>query len=215
MSRLSVLAPVVVAVIGVVAICNTPAAAAQEASPAASLAACTVAPRPVNQLIGFWYGPGGTPVATPLPASPMASAAELPRGNPADAATVAAITATTQEAIACGNAGEFARQLALFTDHLARQFGPEQGTTEAQSRAFLSTHRPVPPDQQVTFLGLREARVLPDGRVGALLEANDPTQHPTHQTAFLVFVRNGDRWLVDEFMPLPPEATPVAGTPTA
>lgn len=204
------------ALLGVVAVGNAPAAA-QQASPAASPAvvACTVAPRPVDQLIGFWYGPGGTPAATPPAGSPVASAAELPQGEPADAVTVAAITATTQEVFACVNAGEFARQLALYTDRLTRQFGPQHGETEAQTRAFVATPHPAPPDQRVTVLGLRDARVLPDGRVGALLEleVNDPTQGPAPQTAFIVFVRDGDRWLVDEFVPLPTAATPGAGTP--
>src|SRR5690348_6851681 len=54
------------------------AAAAQ--TPAASSVgpvACAVAPRPIDQLVALWFAASGTPIATPLPSSPVAGIAHL------------------------------------------------------------------------------------------------------------------------------------------
>jgi hypothetical protein len=180
--------------------------AAQEASPPASPAAngCTVAPRPADELIPLWFGPDGTPAATPMPSSPAASEADLPQGEPADADTIAAITAVAQQVIACANAGEYGRWFALFTDHAAAQLGPEPGQTEADARAFLTTPQPVPAGEREAFVDLSDIRVLPDGRVGALLDVEG--EPPT----FVYFVQQDGQWLVDDLIFLPGEATPAA-----
>lgn len=198
----TILTTLVFAAAGVASLAGNPGASAQEATPAAS--GCTVEPRPADELIPLWFGPDGTPAATPMPSSPVASEADLPQGEPADADTVAAITAVAQQVIACANAGEFGRWFALFTDHAAAQLGPEPGQTEADARAFLTTPQPVPADQQEAFIDLRDARVLPDGRVGALLDVEG--QPPT----FVIFVEQDGRWLVDDLLFLPGEATPAA-----
>ncbi len=102
-------------------------AAAQEASPAAGVAppACAAEPRPVDEVVALFFGPGGEPLATPPPADPVASEADLPPGGPADPPTVAAIDATLREWLACFPAGQYARGFALMTDEAARGFGPD------------------------------------------------------------------------------------------
>ena len=188
------------------------AAVAQGPTPAAEAVACTVAPRPVDELVALWFGPEGTPPARP-PSFPIASEAELPAGEPADAATVAAIDATVQEFFACSVAGQYARAFALMTDEGVRRLGPDRTDPEAdtpeEARALLEAQLAAtpaavaPPAAGVT--GARAARVLPDGRVGAVFVDLD-----SGASAFLIFAREDGRWLLDDFVPIPS-----AGTPTA
>ncbi|HET7094721.1 MAG TPA: MraY family glycosyltransferase, partial [Thermomicrobiales bacterium] len=79
-----------------------------------------------------------------MPAAPLASAADIPAGPPVDAATQAAVETTLRDVVACGNAGDFSRRLALFTDRFARQLGPPPGVTADVARAALATPQPVP-----------------------------------------------------------------------
>jgi hypothetical protein len=66
----------------------------------------------------------------------------------------------------------------------------------------------------VTRIGLQaiqDARVLPDGRVGARVTLVDPNT-PTPEEAdlrFVVFVMVGDRWLIDEVIDFPASGTPI------
>ena len=50
------------------------------------------------------------------------------------------------------------------------------------------------------LVGVREARVLPDGRVGALVDDHDPTEPgaPPVSTDFVIFAREGDRYVMDQ-----------------
>jgi hypothetical protein len=143
---------------------------------------------------------------TPIP---VAAEAALSAGEPADAATVAAVTAVARELEACTNAGDLARSLALFTDDLVRRIAPPPGTTAADVRAYLARPAtPLPAEQRVPPATLRDVRVLPDGRVGVVA-----TGPPPGVTAFIVFARVGDRWLADEFIVIEGAGTPTAATP--
>src|SRR4051794_23651910 len=107
------------------AMAATPAVA-QDASPAAGASgtACSVEPRAVEELVGLYFSPEGTPLATPT-ATTVESEAELPQGDPVDPAVEQAVNATVTELIACFDAGQYARAFALMTDDMARQFGPD------------------------------------------------------------------------------------------
>ena len=205
---------VLVALVGLVAGSARPAVA-QDATPVASpgAAVCTVEPRTADELIALWFEDvAGTPTlrATPTPQA-VAAEAELPAGEPADAATLAAIVATVREVEACFNAGEFARGLALFTDDLVRQFGPGEGTA-AEVRAFLEAPPlAAPAEGRPEPATVREARVLPDGRVGAVLV--ELTAEGPEDAFFVVFERVGERWLADDFVEIEEAGTPAAGTP--
>jgi hypothetical protein len=97
-------------------------------------------PRDVEELIGFYFGPEGTPLATPTAAT-VQSEAELPQGEPVDPAVEEAVNATVAELFACFDAGQYARGFALMTDDLARQFGPDVNNpdedTPEEVRALL------------------------------------------------------------------------------
>ena len=75
---------------------------------------------------------------------------------------------------------------------------------------MLATPMPIPADQRIALLGMRDPRRLPDGRVSALVTIDNPALH-THgpvlgtpgagtqtESAWLVFAWVGDRWLIDE-----------------
>ncbi len=199
------------ALLGVVAVGNAPAAA-QQASPAASPAvvACTVAPRAGRPTDRLLVRAGRNPCGHPAGGlTPVASAAELPQGEPADA----------------DRGGDHGHDPGGLRSSQRRRVRPAVGAVhrplplgssvrstekrEAQTRAFVA---PAPRAARPAGDRLRAARCSRPARRssrGALLEVNGPAR----QTAFIVFVRDGDRWLVDEFVPLPTAATPDAGTP--
>ena len=183
--------------------------AAQDASPAASPAgvACAVAPRPTDELLTLWFGPDGVPVGTPGSAGPAVPAAALPVGEPADAATVAAVDPVGREFFACFATDQNNRAFALMTDDLVRLFVPHD--SREQTRVYLEALEaqgaatPAPGTAGVAVPPLREVRVLEDGRVGAILMVEEGG-------LFLYFERQGDRWLVDGFVELSAEGTPAA-----
>ena len=183
-----------------------PLVGAQDATPAASpiaADACTVAPRTADELIAIW----SAPAATPPPGSDDATVTPAPTGEPADAATVAAITATARELIACNNAGDFGRVFAFYTDEFIRRAFGGDPTAKEQVPALLATPAaPLPPEARTTLLAVRDVRVLADGRVGAIMEDVDPRQKVT---VFLIFAQVGDRWLVDGQIDIATEGTPV------
>ena len=87
--------------------------------------ACLTAPRTVEAIQALVETPAVSP--DPPPVDPSA-------GEPADQATVNAIAATTRELIACDNAGDRLRQLALFSDESVRA-SYANGVPETSERA--------------------------------------------------------------------------------
>ena len=192
--------------------------AAQDASPAAGAmaeATCTVEPRPLDELLGLWFGPTGTALAPPSGQPPVQSEGELPQGAPADDQTAAAVTATIHEIFACFDAAQYARAFALMTDDAARAFGPDvsdpaedtpeevRTTLEAQiSGTPTANEETVPSEERTVLSEARDARILADGRVGAIFESEG-------FALFAQFEQRGDRWLLDDFIPIiAPGATP-------
>lgn len=191
--------------------------AAQEATPTAGVGGstgCTAAPRATDELIALWFGPEGTPLATPTGQPPVASTADLPQGEPADAATTAAVSATMHDVFACFDAGQYARAFALMTDNGVKQFGPDLSDpsedTAGEVTALLEGQlagTPIPGEeigQQTMFSEAREARVLPDGRVGAIFASDEGL-------IFALFQQGDGGWLLDDFiLIMNAEATPTS-----
>lgn len=160
--------------------------AAQEATPI--VAGCTVAPRTVDDVIAAAES-AATPVASPganaddhHDATPPARGAlepvgpgtpieiELPEGTPAAAADIVAGRVTLEAFLACLNAGEVLRTLALVTDgYIVQSFG-RTGLTEENIAEYVASPQPVPPEQQRQVIAVRDARMLADGRVAALFD---------------------------------------------
>ena len=190
--------------------------AAQDATPPTlpaevDPALCTVEPRPLEFYRQF---------LTPVVATPLPEASPTPAGEPADAATTAAVTATWLEVLACRNAGAQRRVDALYTDRgfyeaTVRPYAEAGGyVLFEEDLTFLATPQPplAEPDR-VVLVAVGEVRALPDGRVTARFEVRDPLLAPPGGDATgtfqVVFARVGERWLVDG-----QEVLAIAGTPT-
>lgn len=174
---------------------------------------CTVAPRRVADLV-----PAGTIVPAPAPtALPPAGSADFPwpQGEPASRDEVAAITATLHEFYACYNAGEYERQLALYSDRwLQPQFAALDAAGWQATLAYVATPAtPVPIGEQQWIAAMTLVRRLPDGRIGAYVEAVDPVNHPHQINAVVILTRVGDRWLIDEVHTDPHGTLAVTPTP--
>ncbi|MDQ3412344.1 MAG: nuclear transport factor 2 family protein [Chloroflexota bacterium] len=211
----------VVAVIAALLAVRAPVAA-QEATPIAlpvtpDPAACLVAPRTIDDL----YGLLGTPVPVSAQEEPSESIpasgpieVSLPAGEPADSTTVTAITATIVEAYACFNAGDYLAAFALYSDDALQRFTAQGPFTEDIAAFFLATPEPFPEDFRSSVLAVRDVRVLADGRVGALVDTNDPTSPPEGADVdFVVFIEQEGRYLIDEEI-TDLEGSPAAGTPS-
>ncbi|MDP9364522.1 MAG: hypothetical protein M3Q10_09925 [Chloroflexota bacterium] len=179
---------------------------AQDATPGAALpvapdpAECTVEPRPHSDFEAL--------VGTPAPATPATF--DPPRGEPADAETIAAVTATVRAALACANGLDFSRFAALYTDVGFREdFADPSGDDLA---FLLATPQAVPEEERVTLTDVRDVVVLDDGRVGAVVVYSEPGEG--EQGDYLIFAEEDGRYLIDLFVDeYDVPATPAAGTP--
>src|SRR5215218_8008607 len=197
-------------------------AVAQDASPAAGAtgAGCIVEPRDVEEIVGFFFDPAGSPLATPSAAT-VESEAELPQGEPVDPAVEEAVNATVTELITCFEAGQYARAFALMTDDLVRQSGPDVSSpdedTPEEVRALLEAQlagTPVADEPGMeqgasTDVGRgRDIRVLEGGRVGGVWTIES-------DAAFIVLEQQDDHWLVDEVIDIVEDNAAMSGTPTS
>jgi hypothetical protein len=176
--------------------------AAQDGSPAADEIACAVAPRAVS-IMAELATPGavsGSPAAsiefgpevTPNPYGILEVREEaLPTGGPPPAEAMTAIEATILEVAACASEPE--RQEALYTDDYFRQ-----STTLGEDGGISFPPLPDKVSEARTAV-VRDGRLLPDGRVGAIVEGQ--TFGPT----FIVFAEQGGRWLIDESIVVTPD----------
>jgi mono/diheme cytochrome c family protein/uncharacterized membrane protein len=147
-------------------------------------------------------GMGALPAATPV----AGDSRDLDEVQPASSEQIDAIRATVRELVACTNAGDTMRRLALYSDRRVAEAYPD-GPTEALER-IAGTPFPVLPDERVALLDISDARTLPDGRVAARVTIDNPQFH-THgpvtpaadqesEAATLVFAQASDgRWLID------------------
>ena len=190
-----------------------PGARAQAGTPAVDLdvtaAECTVAPRSEDELRALFREAVATPVLDTSEASPRPAIA--PTGDPADEQTVAEVSATWRQVIACIAAGDQARLFALFSDDMVRrQFVIDVafGVTEDALFEFLAaTPVALPPDQSIPVPPFEDVRVLNDGRVAVV----GPGEQGRGDVR--IFVKEGDRWLLDNWFDLTSSGTPAAGMP--
>lgn len=159
---------------------------------------CTVAPRSESELHALFREAAATPIPDSLIASP--APATPPAGVPADEQTVAAITATWRQYLACLTAGDQPRMFALLSDAMVRrQFVVDIafGVTEDALFAYLAaTPVALPSDQPVSFEPFADVRMLDDGRV-AVVGPGDQGRGDVR-----IFVKEGDRWLLDDWFDL-------------
>jgi hypothetical protein len=162
---------------------------------------CTVAARTVAELEAILATPAaGTPEATPT------ELAEMPQGVPADATTVAEVQATLREAIACINTGDDLNILQFYSDDLIRRLlaGAQLDQLEGQG-----TPVPLTQEQMTELIAISGMVMLEDGRVAVVVTGDDHTNPAPATDTLFVFVKVGDRWLIDDFETNVSMSTPV------
>jgi hypothetical protein len=162
---------------------------------------CRIAPRSIESIAAAL----ATPVAgTPTVVTP---AGDVAAGQPADAETLAAVAALAREATSCGNAGDYRRVFALYTDNGLRVFAADRGMAAEQLAGFLAA-TPVPlPEESWQGVRVRDVCIQSDGRVTAFIDFRSPQGIGT---VFVGLVQQGDRYLVDSEVVVPQApATPV------
>ncbi|MGH2534451.1 MAG: hypothetical protein ACRDJW_19460 [Thermomicrobiales bacterium] len=178
------------------------ATVAQEATPDV---ACAVEPRAPEEVQSVM----GSPPAPDLPAL----AAELPEGESVDAETVAALEETVELVRACAEAGDLPRLLALYSDdYIAAEVAPTEATPivpgqPPEEAGTLPAGSPVPPAAPT----VREAHLLPDGRIAAEIVTGDRVE-------LVLFRYDEERqfWQIDGVVALTTESTtPAADQPAA
>nr|MBA3451098.1 hypothetical protein [Chloroflexia bacterium] len=161
---------------------------------------CQIAPRPFPL---FPAGVGQRAAATPAPvATPPAPPFTPPAGDPADTETVAAVTATVREALACRNAGEPLRAYSLFTqDMIVALYGGPATIDPELRRAVVEGPTPIPRARRLAIVAIDDVVILPDGRTGAVVATE--TARRTFRD-YLIFEQDpaSGRWLIDESVPL-------------
>ena len=202
MRHVTILLPVLLAL----ALVTPTAVLAQDATPTAWAGEaidpdeCQVKPITVEKVIALWFPEAaGTPTLAAPEAEMELSSVPLPLGEPADPATVAAVTATVRELLACQNRIENGRFYALVTDALLRRWGPIPGETPEDIPAHLAPLEPIPVEEYVRLLAVTDVSVMADGRVAALVVSDDPPIPPEGpETLLMLFVEEEGRWLIDE-----------------
>jgi hypothetical protein len=145
----------------------------------------------------------GQRAATPAPVVPgPAEPFSPPAGDPADAETVAAVTATVRAAIACRNAGDLLRAYTLFTDDMLVVLFGGPATVDPEVRQVAGEGpRPLPAARRLGIVVIRDIVLLPDGRVAAVVETAT-IRRLFRDYLFLVQEPTTGRWLIDEAIPL-------------
>ncbi len=184
------------------------AASAQDATPAADQvtpdpAACQVEPRTIETLTTFLATPAAVD-ATPEIETGTPETFVVPEGEPADAETVAGVTATAHELFACYNANAYLQVFGLFTDeYLTRSFA-EEGVNE-EALGFFSMPAEARPPEARESVAVRDVQVLADGRVGAFLVVRNPEAGDALVMDYTIFVEQDGRYLIDDVIFLPAE----------
>jgi hypothetical protein len=151
--------------------------------------------------------------ATPVSTDATPSAILPPissEGPPADAETVAAVTATARAIIACLNAGDYSSLMSsLSDDYLRRSFvdGVPTDPLAVDLERFVNAVRgceeceidPLEGDDRFAIAAITNVRVLDDGRIGADLTLTNPSG-TWSDWLVVAFVASEDRWLVDQII---------------
>ena len=179
---------------------------------------CAVEPVDITTLLTTT---SGADASSPLFSAVPVDEASLPDGPEATEEELAGITDTVRQLVACANAFDPFRIMALVSEQYIGQLVNAALAAQEQPELAeqLLVRFPVPlgaveGGEPVAMIPIRDARLLPDGRVGAILEAQLATGTSDDVTAlfYVAFVDVEDRWLVDEVQPVSSE---LFGTPPA
>lgn len=151
--------------------------------------ACVTTPRSITEIEAL----AGTPTETRV----MDVASDA-----VDGPTIDAITAISEQLLACTNAMDTLARLGLFSpNYLATEFSA--GLPEGFVAAASAEPVPLPEGSWLTLGAIENVQLLADGRVSATVVVNDPSGQlggEATQSAHLIFVQQDNRWLIDEMM---------------
>ncbi|MDP9471339.1 MAG: hypothetical protein M3Q71_11840 [Chloroflexota bacterium] len=138
-------------------------------------------------------------------------------GPPPDPADVVAVERTVRELVACANARDPFRAVALvsdrYLDELAMLVAGALAGGANELAAVLPVPLDLPADQQLAYTPPFDLRLLPDGRIGGIVQPVLVGTSLPDIGVFVLFVREGDRWLIDGVLPIElvaDSATPVS-----
>lgn len=211
--RLSV-AGVLVALLATLAL--APSTTAQDTATSALLGAADCTVEPIDPAA---YS-AAIAAATPAPPLPMTATG----GTPADEATVASVTDTMRQSIACTNAGDLGRLLALIDPSYAPTIlGVPNNQVDAavqaaaETSAVAASSTPLVDDLdgtslQSTLLSVTNIVVLPEeffhGQVSAVVTIDRPDIAVVTATVYLR--QEGDRYIITNYVYQTMPATPSA-----
>jgi hypothetical protein len=191
------------------------AAGAQDATPASTAAPLGGGECTVDPIDPATYG------AAALSATPQVATPEAATGEPANGATVFAVYDTIVQSIACTNAGDLARLLAVIDPSYAQtllgvpadQVQAAIDAAVALSPARGGTATPLVDDNDQSAIVTRlvsigEIVTLPDGQVAATVGIDSPQTGPV--TTIIYLSRTADRYLITNYVFVDPGATPAA-----
>jgi hypothetical protein len=164
------------------------------------VAACQVQPRTVGGVneIG---APGGTPVGNESFTDEMLPYVK-PEGIPASQDALNGVTDSLQQFIACINAGDYLRFLALYSDDFIRTYSGNLGLPLDPDDP-VQTPSPVGEDAQLSISSVEDVIELSDGSVNALVIISGPGDDGSPETFAVEFALSYDpdreRWLVDDY----------------
>jgi hypothetical protein len=169
---------------------------------AVAAAECTVAPLTVPQL---------TDLAVASPFADYTPVATLKDETPASDNVIAEVTAVIEESIACVNANDIPRALALFTPgYLQRRYGGANGDDLGHLLAALTrTPAPASPEDQLTLVEIARVVILLDGSVVAEVTTANLSEKFVD---VLRFVQVDGKWRIDDVSPGEPEALATPAT---
>ena len=175
--------------------------AAQDATPATTAVALGVDQCTVDPINSKTYG------AAAAAATPVAGPPSIDTGRPADSQTVLAVTDTIQQSIACTNAGDLGRLLAVIDPSYASTLigvPPDQLQAAIDAASALS----APPDEPATplvddrdqsaimtrLLSIDRIVSFSDDTAAAVVQIDSPQTGPTTATIYLR--DNGNRFVI-------------------
>ena len=166
-------------------LCAIPATAAvAAATPEPEL--CTVDPLAPDQLTaiveaGFEPAPRLEKIDQPVPAQDLVAMFDV-----------------LTESVACTNANQPMRALALYTDrYLAERFAGQEGEDELGHLLAAATRSPKPaaPADQLVLLAVSDSVLYGDGRIGATVTTANADATFTDQ---IIFASTNDGWRIDQ-----------------
>lgn len=156
-----------------------------------------------------------------LSATPTATVPDVATGEPADDATIAAVTDTIEQSVACTNAGDLSRLLAVIDPSYAPtllgvpddQFQAALDAAVANAPESGGTATPLVDDNDqsaitTTLLGISDVVTFPDGQVAATVGIDSPQTGPA--TTIIYLRPDGDTYVITTYVFVPSEATPAA-----